>query len=139
MQARMHVRMRLRILVLALALLLAPVLAAPFAPVRGAGAYVGQVWHTTPIYFGRPGVGANADFVIYPARSGHLRFWFMNPANYGDWKSRDAPVFTCTGSVSCWVYAQVPGIAGYVPDHVDLIGDDYYDGGGGYIQDAGPL
>jgi hypothetical protein len=135
----MQVRMRVRMLVLLFALLLAPVLAAPFAPVRGAGAYVGQIWDTHRIYYGQPFNGAHAEFIVYQARSAHLRFWFRNPVNSGEWQSREGAILTCLGSVSCWSYQQVGGVGSWIPDHVDLIANDYYGGGGGYIQDAGPL
>ena len=132
-------RSRLRFLLLALICALAPLFAAFLAPVRGADAYVGQIWDSRQIFYGQPGQGADAEMIVYSARSAHLRFWFRNPVNSGDWHATDAPIFTCLGSVNCWQYQQVPGYGNWRPDHVDLVSNDYYNGYGGYIYDAGPL
>lgn len=101
-------------------------------------AYVGEVWDTESVYYAPAGRGGEAEYVIYPARSGHIRFWFRNIYNSGDWVSRDMPILTCLGSVPCWgnVWAQSVG-PNYKPDHADLISNDYYSGQGGYVKDAG--
>ena len=121
-------------------LALLPLLAILFLllPAQNAGAYVGEIWSTASVYYSPPGRGGEAEYVIYPARSGHIRFWYRNIYNSGDWVGRDMPILTCLGSVPCWgnVWSSAVG-PNYKPDHADLISNDYYSGQGGYINDAG--